>query len=143
MFRFQNGFLHTKAFVVDDLLACVGTVNLDHRSILINFEIAVFSDDAGFVGSVAAMLEDDFAESREMSLAEVNRRSIWHRFVTRPPTCWRRSFEHRTGANRRPVRRAKPQKNASTVASLRSMTLNAEPTRSGSAVQATAWSLSG
>ena len=58
-------------------------VNLDHRSILINFEIAVFSDDAGFVGSVAAMLEDDFAESREMSLAEVNRRSIWHRFVTR------------------------------------------------------------
>jgi len=29
------------------------------------------------------MLEDDFAESREMSLAEVNRRSIWHRFVTR------------------------------------------------------------
>ena len=83
VFRFSNGFLHTKAFVVDDLLACVGTVNLDHRSILINFEIAVFSDDAGFVGSVAAMLEDDFAESREMSLAEVNRRSIWHRFVTR------------------------------------------------------------
>lgn len=83
VFRYNSGFLHTKAFVVDDLLACVGTVNLDHRSILINFEIAAFSDDAGFVESVGQMLGEDIAASREMTLAEVNRRSIWHRFATR------------------------------------------------------------
>ncbi|MBX3679490.1 MAG: cardiolipin synthase [Rhodocyclaceae bacterium] len=83
VFHYCAGFLHTKAFVVDDLLACVGTVNLDHRSILINFEIAAFSDDERFVRSVGRMLDDDFAESREISIAEVNRRSIWHRFATR------------------------------------------------------------
>ena len=83
VFRYRRAMLHTKAFVIDDLLACVGSVNLDHRSILINFEIAAFSDDAEFVADVAAMLAEDMRASSEVSLEMVIRRGFLNRLATR------------------------------------------------------------
>lgn len=83
VFCHREGFLHSKAFVVDDLLASVGTVNLDHRSILINFEVAAYSDDPGFIAAVEAMLAADIDNSDELSLDMVRRRSYRHRLATR------------------------------------------------------------
>lgn len=83
IFRYGAGFLHTKAFVVDDLVASVGTVNLDHRSILINFEIAAYSDDPQFVAAVAHMLGEDMASSVEVPVDALNRRGFRHRLATR------------------------------------------------------------
>ena len=83
VYRYREGFLHSKAFVVDDLLASVGTVNLDHRSVLINFEIAAFSDDPDFIASVGSMLGEDLHASDEVSLEMVKRRSFGHRLATR------------------------------------------------------------
>ena len=83
VFRYRKSMLHTKAFVVDEVMASVGSVNLDHRSILINFEIAAFSDDAEFVASVGAMLAEDMRASSEVSLDMVNRRTFLNRLATR------------------------------------------------------------
>lgn len=63
VYRWRDGFLHQKVVLVDDKLASVGTVNFDLRSIHLNFEVTVISPDPGFVGEVAQMLEDDFAQS--------------------------------------------------------------------------------
>ena len=39
--QYQKGFIHAKTFLVDDLYATVGTVNLDYRSFYLHFECGV------------------------------------------------------------------------------------------------------
>jgi cardiolipin synthase A/B len=65
--RFTGGFLHHKALVVDQDFAAVGTANFDNRSFRLNFELTLAVADRTFAGEVAAMFEQDFAESRECS----------------------------------------------------------------------------
>jgi cardiolipin synthase len=65
-FRYEPGFLHQKAFVVDDRLAMVGTANADNRSFRLNFEISALGISEGFVNEVARMLESDFSKCREV-----------------------------------------------------------------------------
>jgi len=83
VFRYREGMIHTKAFLVDAELASVGSVNLDHRSILINFEIAAFSDDPAFIGEVEAMLARDMHDSEEVTVEMVDRRGLLNRLATR------------------------------------------------------------
>ena len=42
IFEYTPGFLHAKSFVSDDLFATVGTVNLDYRSMFLQFEDGVW-----------------------------------------------------------------------------------------------------
>ncbi|WP_170608692.1 cardiolipin synthase [Ruegeria arenilitoris] len=65
--RYTDGFLHQKAFVVDDTLAAVGTTNLDNRSFRLNFEAMALFFDTRAADAVAAMLEKDFASSYELT----------------------------------------------------------------------------
>jgi cardiolipin synthase len=66
VYRYQPGFLHQKVILVDDEAAAVGTANLDNRSFRLNFELMVMTADRGFAGSVARMLEEDFAQARQV-----------------------------------------------------------------------------
>lgn len=52
--QFDAGLLHTKSITVDDTLALFGTVNLDIRSMRLNFELMLAVHDAAFA---AALLE--------------------------------------------------------------------------------------
>jgi cardiolipin synthase A/B len=83
IYRYQEGFLHGKAFVVDDVGGAVGTVNLDNRSFRLNFEVTAMVLDAGFAGELEAMFEADFARSREMTPADLARLPLWHRMASR------------------------------------------------------------
>ncbi len=38
IYEYTPGFLHAKAFVADDKIAAIGTVNLDYRSLFLHFE---------------------------------------------------------------------------------------------------------
>ena len=51
----------------------VGSANLDNRSFRLNFEIMVITVDEGFARDVEAMLEEDFAQSVEMTLDDRRR----------------------------------------------------------------------
>ncbi|MGO3733117.1 MAG: cardiolipin synthase [Vagococcus sp.] len=42
IYEYTPGFIHSKTFVVDDLYATVGTVNLDYRSLFLHFECGVW-----------------------------------------------------------------------------------------------------
>ena len=63
MFRYQPGFLHQKALLIDDDSAAIGSMNLDSRSFRLNFEVNALVVDGAFAAEVASMLEADFARS--------------------------------------------------------------------------------
>ncbi len=81
--RYLPGFLHEKVILVDDDIATIGTVNFDNRSFRLNFEITGIVRGKSFGREVEAMLVDDFAASREMTIEEIGRLPVWHRVVSR------------------------------------------------------------
>ena len=58
IYQFEGGLLHTKSVLVDGELSLVGTVNLDMRSLWLNFEITLAIDDKGFGADLAAVQDD-------------------------------------------------------------------------------------
>ncbi|NOE25869.1 cardiolipin synthase [Ruegeria sp. HKCCD6157] len=67
VFRYTDGFMHQKVFVVDDTLAAVGTTNLDNRSFRLNFEAMALFFDARAALAVDRMLRADFEASYELT----------------------------------------------------------------------------
>ena len=68
VWRYQRGFMHQKVLLADDDLAIIGSVNLDFRSFMLNFELSAVIQDLGFAKSVEKMLEKDFARSEAENL---------------------------------------------------------------------------
>jgi cardiolipin synthase len=81
LFRFQPGFLHQKAMLVDDDIAAVGTANLDNRSFRLNFEITLMIVDEEFGARIKDMFEQDFADSRMVEQGELDARPMWFKFA--------------------------------------------------------------
>ena len=75
LYRYSTGFMHQKVQLIDDVLAGVGTVNLDNRSFLLNFEIAAYVTQGDFVLEVEKMLKNDLSNSKLVDLSEYGRRS--------------------------------------------------------------------
>jgi cardiolipin synthase A/B len=66
MFRYQPGFLHQKALLIDHDSASIGSMNLDSRSFRLNFEVTALVVDRAFAAEVETMLEADFARSHQV-----------------------------------------------------------------------------
>jgi cardiolipin synthase len=81
--HYQQGFLHQKVTLVDDDLASVGTANFDNRSFVINFEVTLFFADRPFAAEVERMLDADFALSRRITAADLQRRPLYFRVAAR------------------------------------------------------------
>lgn len=79
-FRWGPGFMHQKVILVDET-AAVGTANFDNRSFRLNFEIMIAVVDPVFSAQVTAMLEEDFAHSKEISQAEVDEQGYLFRLA--------------------------------------------------------------
>ncbi len=83
VFKYKEGFLHQKVFLVDDDLAGVGTANLDNRSFRLNFEITLLFADKDFAGRVETMLEGDFSRCRELDMGEIEKKPSWFQVSTK------------------------------------------------------------
>lgn len=70
VFRYEPGFLHQKVVLVDSEITAIGSANLDNRSFRLNFELMLLTVDPDFSSQVEAMLLDDFALAREITLQE-------------------------------------------------------------------------
>ena len=64
VWEYEAGFMHQKVMLIDDDIASIGTMNLDIRSVMLNFEASALIEDEGFAARVEAMLEADFARAR-------------------------------------------------------------------------------
>ena len=70
IFRYQPGFLHQKALLIDHDVSMLGSANLDNRSFRLNFEITAFVPDKKFIGEVREMLKSDFDDCVEVKVEE-------------------------------------------------------------------------
>jgi len=68
IWRYQPGFMHQKVLLADHDLAIVGSVNLDFRSFMLNFELAAAVQDETFARRVEEMFLADFARSTPVDL---------------------------------------------------------------------------
>lgn len=69
-------FDHTKLVLVDGLWALIGSTNWDARSLRLNFEFNVECYDSELAGRLEAMVTQTIAESREVTLDDVDSRSL-------------------------------------------------------------------
>ncbi|WP_075181913.1 cardiolipin synthase [Pantoea sp. 1.19] len=83
IYQFEGGLLHTKSVLVDGQLSLVGTVNLDMRSLWLNFEITLVIDDDGFGTDLACVQDDYLARSRRLDAQQWAKRPYWQRLVER------------------------------------------------------------
>jgi cardiolipin synthase len=70
MVRYQPGFLHQKALLIDRDAAAIGSMNLDSRSFRLNFEVSALVVDSDFATQVETMFEADFARARPIEERE-------------------------------------------------------------------------
>jgi cardiolipin synthase len=80
-FRYDEGFMHQKAFLIDDRAAGIGTANLDNRSFRLNFEITLLTIDTQFAAEVAEMFERDFERCKEVRHDEIDEKGALFRIA--------------------------------------------------------------
>lgn len=83
IWRYQPGFMHQKVLLADNDLAIVGSVNMDFRSFMLNFELAAAVRSVEFVHQVERMFEADFARSLPEDLEKFEKGSFWFRLKCR------------------------------------------------------------
>ena len=69
-------FVHTKLFLVDDIWTLIGSANLDARSLRLNFELDLCVFDSALAAQIRHHFETTLAESRELTLEELERCSM-------------------------------------------------------------------
>ncbi len=83
IYQFTDGLLHTKSVLVDGQLSLIGSVNLDMRSLWLNFEITLVIDDDNFGKDLACVQEDYIMRSQLLNDKEWKNRPFWHRWIER------------------------------------------------------------
>lgn len=77
---FRGGLLHTKSVTVDGEISLFGSLNLDPRSIYLNFEITLSAYDRKFTGELRALQFSYAAASSTMNLSDWEQRNRLQRF---------------------------------------------------------------
>ncbi len=62
IYEYEKGFVHSKVYLVDDIYAMVGTINLDYRSLVHHFENGVWMYKADCIKDIKADFENTFNE---------------------------------------------------------------------------------
>ncbi len=78
---YQKGLLHTKSITADRCISMFGTVNLDMRSIWINYEVALFFYDSKFSEELYQLQASYIECSRLLNPVEWAKRATGKRFV--------------------------------------------------------------
>ncbi|EAS62758.1 cardiolipin synthase [Photobacterium angustum] len=81
--RFHGGLLHTKSVVIDDSHCLIGTVNLDMRSLWLNFEVTMAVDNIVFTQELSQLQQSYIADSDEIDREQWSKRSMKNKFIER------------------------------------------------------------
>ena len=77
IYRYENGFIHSKTILVDEEVVSVGTCNFDYRSFYLNFEINLNIYNKDVANSFKIQYYKDIAISKKLTFADFKMRSIF------------------------------------------------------------------
>lgn len=80
IYKYKNGFVHSKVFVSDDIRAVVGTINMDYRSLYLHFENGVYMENVDEIKNIKNDLEETLKVSEKIKNKDVKIgliKSIW------------------------------------------------------------------
>ena len=77
--NFRGGLLHTKSVTIDGEFSLFGSLNLDPRSLRVNFEISLAIYDAHFTSQLRTLQQHYLDQSELMDLATWEKRPLSHR----------------------------------------------------------------
>ncbi|MBF7114684.1 cardiolipin synthase [Pediococcus pentosaceus] len=80
IYSYQNGFMHAKTIVVDNMITSVGSANWDIRSFKLNFEANAFMYDPKVTEQIIATIKNDLKDARELDEEYFKQQSSWKKF---------------------------------------------------------------
>ncbi|MGY5451021.1 cardiolipin synthase [Agarivorans sp. MS3-6] len=81
IYRFNGGLLHTKSLLIDQRVALVGTVNLDMRSLWLNFEVTSIIDDKDYAEDLYRIIQRYLQQSTKIDAIAWRKRPIYRRLM--------------------------------------------------------------
>lgn len=82
VYKYKKGMLHQKVILLDETLALIGSSNLDFRSMYINFENSIVTDDPVFIKDLDLALRNDFDHSYEVQAIDFQIAPFKHKLAT-------------------------------------------------------------
>jgi cardiolipin synthase len=79
-YKYNKGFIHSKAIVVDGKISSVGTANMDVRSFRLNFEVNAFIYDSSVSERLTKIFEEDIKCCTEITQELYGSRSLFIKF---------------------------------------------------------------
>ncbi len=79
IFKYTPGMMHQKVILIDDDLAVIGSSNFDFRSMYLNFENSIITDDQCLIKELDFSFRNDFMASRELTESYFDSLSKYHR----------------------------------------------------------------
>lgn len=83
IYEFYGGLLHTKSVVIDEQFCLVGTVNMDMRSLWLNFELTLAIDDEAFTKEMLWLQQSYINQSHQVDIEQWQKRTLYSRFLER------------------------------------------------------------
>ena len=81
IYLYRGGLLHTKSIVVDGAMSMFGTVNLDMRSLWLNYEVSLFFYEPEFANRLRALQQTYIDDSDRLDPQEWGKRSFGSRLL--------------------------------------------------------------
>lgn len=73
--EYSPGFIHGKVFVCDDVIATVGTINMDYRSLYLHYECGVWMFRTSIIEQIKKDALQTIKDSKTITLAQCRHRS--------------------------------------------------------------------
>jgi cardiolipin synthase len=79
IYEYQPANMHAKTLSADGLWGSAGSMNFDNRSLAFNNETTLLILDRRVVAGMDSMFVNDLKSSHQVTVAEVEHWSLWHR----------------------------------------------------------------
>lgn len=79
-YTYENGFLHAKGIIVDDMVFCYGTANMDIRSFELDFEVNAIVYDEDKAKQMVEFFKQDVEQSKLLTKNKYQSRGLFIRF---------------------------------------------------------------